>query len=62
MHTIFGIEIELTMKIAKIKAKIFEVGISYNGRTYEEGKKITFKDGFIAIILIFKYLFTPVDR
>ena len=58
----FGVEIELTMKIAKLKAKIFEVGISYNGRTYDEGKKITIKDGFIAIVLIFKYLFTSVYR
>ena len=58
----FGIEIELTMKIAKMKAKIFEVGISYNGRTYEEGKKITIKDGFIAIFLIFKYFFSSVGR
>lgn len=54
----FGIEIELTMKVSKLKPKIFEVGISYNGRTYEEGKKITMKDGIIAILLIFKYFFT----
>ena len=58
----FGIEIELTMKIAKMKIKIFEVGVSYNGRSYEEGKKITIKDGFIAIFLIFKYFFSFVDR
>ncbi len=51
----FGIEIEVTMKISKIKTKIFEVGISYNGRTYSEGKKITIKDAFIAVYLIFKY-------
>ncbi len=51
----FGIEIETTMKISKLNPKIFEVGISYNGRTYAEGKKITFKDGLIAIWLIFKY-------
>ncbi len=51
----FGIEIEITMKISKIKSKIFEVGISYNGRTYSEGKKITIKDAFIAVYLIFKY-------
>ena len=50
----FGVEIELTMKIAKMNIKIFEVGISYNGRSYQEGKKITIKDGFIAIFLIFK--------
>ena len=54
----FGIEIELTMKVSKLKPKIFEVGISYNGRTYEEGKKITMKDGIIAILLVFKYFFT----
>ena len=54
----FGIEIEVTMKIAKLKPKIYEVGISYNGRTYAEGKKITVKDGFIACYLIFKYFFS----
>ena len=58
----FGVEIELTMKIAKLNAKIFEVGISYNGRSYQEGKKITIKDGFIAILLIFKYFFISVGR
>ena len=36
----FGVEIEITMKISKIKGRIFEVGISYNGRTYKEGKKL----------------------
>ena len=58
----FGVEIELTMKIAKMNIKIFEVGISYNGRSYQEGKKITIKDGFIAIFLIFKYFFISVGR
>jgi glycosyltransferase involved in cell wall biosynthesis len=53
----FGIEIETTMKISKLNPKIFEVGISYNGRTYSEGKKITFKDGLIAVWLVFKYFF-----
>ena len=54
----FTIEIEITMKISKIKLlKIFEVGISYSGRTYEEGKKIKIKDGFKAIMAIFKYRF-----
>ena len=53
----FGIEPEITAKISKIKPKIriFEVGISYYGRTYEEGKKITWKDGFRAIYVILKY-------
>jgi glycosyltransferase involved in cell wall biosynthesis len=58
----FGVEIEITMKIAKLKAKIFEVGIGYNGRTYSEGKKITIKDGIIAVFLIFKYFFSSAVR
>ena len=58
----FGVEIEITMKISKIKGRIFEVGISYNGRTYKEGKKITTKDGFIALFLIFKYFFSTVRQ
>jgi glycosyltransferase involved in cell wall biosynthesis len=51
----FGFEIEITMKLAKLKVKFFEVGISYNGRTVEEGKKIKFVDGLRAIYAIFKY-------
>ena len=51
----FGFEPEITAKIAKRKLRIFEVGISYNGRTYGEGKKITWKDGVQAIFVIFKY-------
>ena len=52
----FGFEPEITAKIAKInKVRIYEVGISYYGRTYEEGKKIGWKDGFRAIYCIFKY-------
>ena len=47
----FGIEIEITMKISKIRSKIFEVGISYNGRTYSEGKKITIVQ-FIFLYLV----------
>ncbi len=58
----FGIEIEITMKISKLNLKVFEVGISYNGRTYNEGKKITFKDGLIAFWLIIKYFFTSAHR
>jgi hypothetical protein len=45
------------MKIAKLKKKIYEVGISYNGRTVEEGKKIKLKDGFLALYCILKYRF-----
>lgn len=51
----FGIEPELTAKIAKMKARIYEVGISYHGRTYEEGKKIGMKDAFRAVYAIVKY-------
>ncbi|PIP53679.1 MAG: hypothetical protein COX07_09405 [Bacteroidetes bacterium CG23_combo_of_CG06-09_8_20_14_all_32_9] len=52
----FGFEPEVTAKIAKIKGiKIYEVGISYYGRTYAEGKKIGWKDGFRAIFTILKY-------
>jgi glycosyltransferase involved in cell wall biosynthesis len=53
----FGIEPEITAKISKIRPRlrIYEVGISYHGRTYDEGKKITYKDGFRAIYAIIKY-------
>ena len=56
----FGFEPEITAKVAKLKCRIYEVGISYYGRTYEEGKKIGWRDGFKAIWCIFKYnLFHP---
>ena len=53
----FGIEPEITAKIAKIKPKvnIYEIGITYYGRTYEDGKKITWIDGLKAIYYIIKY-------
>lgn len=52
----FGVEPEMTAKIARIpEIRIYEVGISYSGRTYAEGKKITWKDGFQAIYCILKY-------
>jgi len=51
----FGFEPEITAKIAKKKCRIYEVGISYNGRTYEEGKKIGWKDAFSALTCIIKY-------
>ena len=56
----FGFEPEITAKIAKIRPRIriYEVGISYYGRTYEEGKKITWKDGIGAVYAIIKYNFT----
>lgn len=54
----FGFEPEVTIKISRIpKIKIYEVGISYYGRTYEEGKKINWKDGVRAIYCILKYGF-----
>jgi glycosyltransferase involved in cell wall biosynthesis len=51
----FGFEPEITAKISKLKCRVYEVGISYYGRTYEEGKKISWKDGFRAIYAILKY-------
>ena len=51
----FGFEPELTSKLSTLRAKFYEVSISYYGRTYEEGKKIGAKDGFRAIWCIFKY-------
>ncbi|MCE6989081.1 glycosyltransferase family 2 protein [Dyadobacter sp. CY323] len=52
----FGFEPEVTAKIAKIpKIRIYEVGVSYYGRTYEEGKKINWKDGFRALYCIVRY-------
>ncbi len=55
----FGFEPEITAKVAKMKVRLYEVGISYYGRTYEEGKKIGWKDGARAFWCIIKYnLFT----
>ena len=51
----FGFEPEITAKISKMDLRIYEVGISYYGRTYDEGKKIGWKDGFRAIYCILKY-------
>lgn len=51
----FGLEPELTAKVAKLKVRIYEVGISYYGRTYAEGKKIGWKDGFRALYCILRY-------
>lgn len=51
----FGFEAEVTAKVAKKKCRIYEVGISYYGRTYQEGKKINWKDGVSAIRCILKY-------
>jgi len=51
----FGFEPEITAKMSRMNVRIFEVGISYNGRTYADGKKIGWKDGFSAIYSIIKY-------
>ena len=51
----FGFEIEITIKLARLKCRIYEVGVSYWGRDYSEGKKITLKDGIRAVFCVFKY-------
>ena len=53
----FGFEPEITARVARLKVRIFEVGISYSGRTYAEGKKIGWRDGFRALWCIWKYNF-----
>ena len=53
----FGIEPEITIKLSKKNCIFYEVPISYTGRSYEEGKKITLKDAFSAIYCILKYRF-----
>jgi glycosyltransferase involved in cell wall biosynthesis len=53
----FGVEPEITAKLAKANLRIYEVGISYSGRTYAEGKKIGWRDGFRALWCIWKYNF-----
>lgn len=55
----FGFEPEITAKLSKMDIRIYEVGISYYGRTYKEGKKIGWKDGIRAIYAIIKYNLTP---
>lgn len=51
----FGIEPEITAKIAAMQLSVYEVPISYSGRTYDEGKKITWRDGIRAVYVIVKY-------
>ena len=55
----FGFEPEITAKVSRLKCRIYEVGISYSGRTYQEGKKINWKDGLWAIWCILKYNLRP---
>ena len=51
----FGIEPEITCKVARLRARVYEVPISYNGRTYAEGKKVGFKDALQAVWVILRY-------
>ena len=51
----FGVEPEIIAKLARAGCRIYKVGISYNGRTYGEGKKVNWKDGFRAIYAIVRY-------
>jgi glycosyltransferase involved in cell wall biosynthesis len=53
----FGFEPEITARFAKLKCRIYEVPISYSGRTYEEGKKITWRDGLAALFHIIRFKF-----
>src|ERR1700716_2961186 len=55
----FGFEVEVTAKLAKAHCRIYEVGISYGGRTYAEGKKVNWKDGMRAIYAIVRYNLFP---
>lgn len=54
----FGVEPEITAKVARGKWRVYEVGISYSGRSYEEGKKITWRDGLKAVLAIVRFAFT----
>ena len=59
----FGFEIEVTAKVAKLKCAFYEVPISYYGRTYEEGKKITYRDGVAALFYILRFnLFCGINE
>ena len=55
----FGVEPEITAKVARMRCRIYEVGISYTGRTYEEGKKIGLKDAIRAIFCVVRYNLFP---
>ena len=58
----FGFEIEITVKLARLKCRIYEVGVSYQGRDYSEGKKITWKDGIKAVFCVLKYGIFKKDK
>jgi hypothetical protein len=54
----FSVETEMTVKVAKLRARVYEVPIVYHGRTYAEGKKISWKDGWLALYDLVRYRFT----
>jgi glycosyltransferase involved in cell wall biosynthesis len=58
----FGFEPEIVAKVARLRCRVFEVGVSYAGRTYEQGKKIGWKDGLRALWCILKYSLRPAPR
>lgn len=58
----FGFEPEFTAKVAKLGCRVYEVGVSYSGRNYDQGKKINWKDGFRALYCIVKYNLRDSDR
>jgi glycosyltransferase involved in cell wall biosynthesis len=58
----FGIEPEITCKVARLRARVYEVPISYNGRTYAEGKKVGFKDALQAVWVILRYAWWTPSR
>jgi hypothetical protein len=58
----FGFEPEVTVKISRMNLRIYEIGISYSGRTYAEGKKIGWKDGVRALWCLLKYAMKERDR
>jgi hypothetical protein len=59
----FGMEPEITARLAQARARVWEIGISYSGRTYSEGKKIGWRDGAAAIWHILRFnLFMPADK
>ena len=58
----FGFEPEIVAKVARLRCRVYEVGVSYAGRTYAEGKKITWRDGVRALWCILKYACTDHRR
>ena len=57
----FGFEPEIVAKVARLRCRVYEVGVSYAGRTYEDGKKVTWRDGARALWCIVKYSWLTRD-